>query len=97
MSCLNSAFPIILYVVGIILLLAMMVVTIKLFDTLKRVDRTLDDFKQKSARIDEILDLADNIKGSLQIVNDRLLGAVVGAITNLFSKRKNKKEDEENE
>ena len=94
--CLNELFPVIIYILSSILLVALIVLTIKVIHTIKKVDKVVDDIDTKSKKLNGVFDMVDNAADTLAVISDKMVGFVVNGITSLFS-RKNKKENEENE
>lgn len=94
--CLNELFPVIIYILGSILLVALIVLTIKVINTIKKVDKVVEDIDSKSKKLNGVFDMVDNAADTLSILSDKMVGIVVNGITGLFS-RKSKREDTENE
>ena len=94
--CLNELFTVIIYILSSILLVALIVLTIKVIHTIKKVDKVVDDIDTKSKKLNGVFDMVDNAADTLAVISDKMVGFVVNGITSLFS-RKNKKENEENE
>ena len=87
MECINTVFPVIIYVLGAILLIALIVVCIKILGTLKRVDKIIDDVEQKSSKIDGVFDLVANTTDTLSIISSKVFDFGIGFVSNLFSKK----------
>ena len=94
MGCLNAIFPVILYLLGIILLIALIVLCFKLFDTLKRVNQVIDDINEKSSKLDNLFNLIDRSTDALSSLTDKAVEFIVGTVVGFFSKKKNIKEEE---
>ncbi len=97
MMCLNTLFPVILYLLGIILLIALIVLCIKLFVTLKKVDQVIDDISEKSSKLDNLFSIVDRSTDAISIITDKAVDFIVGTLVGFFSRKKNVKEEEENE
>lgn len=97
MECVNTVFPFILYILGTILLMVLIILGIKTYYTLKKIDKIIDDVNEKASKFNEIFSFIDNVTDSLSILNDKLVNFIVGIITNMFKKKKDRKEEEENE
>ena len=97
MECLNMVFPVILYILGIILLIALIVLCIKLFSTLKKVDRVVDDISDKSNKLDGLFGIIDKSTDAVSSLTDKVIEFIVGSLTNLFSRKKKIKEENEDE
>ena len=97
MSCTEQTFLIIMYVLGCILLLALIVFVIKMIKTLSKVDKTIDDINQKSAKLDGMFDLVDKSADVLNTVSDTAVNYVTGWFLKLVNRKKNKEGDDINE
>ena len=88
---------ILLYVLGAILLVALIVLIIRLNFTLSKIDMIIDDFQGKLNRVNKAIETVDRFSNSLSLVNDRMVDAVASVISKIFSFRKKKVEKEEEE
>lgn len=93
-SCANLVFPIILYFLASILLVALIVLVVRLIRTLGKVDRVVDDVSYKANKLNGFFDLIDNATDTLSMVSDKVVSFVAGGITNFFHKKDKKKEEE---
>jgi uncharacterized protein YoxC len=89
-------FSIILYTLGSILLVASTVLVIMLIQTVKKVNKVVDDIDDKSKKLNGVFDIVDAATDTLSVFSDKVVGLIVNTITNLFS-RKNKKEENKDE
>lgn len=96
MECLNEVFPVILYFLGSILLVVLIILVLKLMKTLKKMDTVIDDINAKSNKLNGVFDIVDNATDIISNVSDKMVGLIVNGISNLFSK-KQKREDDEDE
>lgn len=97
MICVNTLFHVIMYTLGIILLIALIVLCFKMFDTLKRVDRMVDDLSDKASKLDNLFGIIDKSTDAISSFTDRIIELIVGTLVGLFSKKKKEKEIDENE
>lgn len=97
MGCLNVVFPVILYLLGIILLVALIVLCIKLFSTLKKVDRVVDDISNKSSKLDGLFGIIDKSTDAVSSLTDKIIEFIVNSLTGLFSRKKKIKEETDDE
>lgn len=93
MECINEIFPVILYFLGSILLIALIILVIKLIKTVKKVNDVVDDLNMKSRKLNGVFDFVDNATDALSLVSDKVVGTIVNMITGVFSKRKKKEND----
>ena len=98
---LNEVLPVLLYILGSILLVILIILGIKLIQTIDRANLVLDDIEQKSKSLNGLFNIVDGLSNSIAIVGDRVIDGVSGMISHFFHKRKKKKdkemEEEENE
>jgi len=85
-------FSVILYVLGSILLITLIIFVIKLMKTLKKVDAAIDDYNEKSKKLDGLFSIIDTATDTISAVSDKLVGVVIKGISGLF-KRKKKEDD----
>ncbi len=98
MECVNTVFPIILYILGAVLLIVLIIFIIKCMGTLKKINTVVDDVSDKAGKLDGVFSLIDNTTDIISNVGDKVIDFIAGAITGLFShKRKKKVEEEESE
>lgn len=95
MVCANDMFPSILYLLGCILLIVLIILGIRLINTLNRVDTLIDDVNNKSTKLNGLFDIVDNTADALASVSDIAVGFITNSVRKVLNKRK--KEDKENE
>ena len=95
MACMNEIFPIILYVLGSILLIALIVLTVKVIKTVKKVNEVVDDLNNKSRKLNGVFDIVDNVTDALSIMSDKVVNFLVNGIVNLFTRKKKEEKDDE--
>ena len=88
---------IMLTILGIIFLVVLIILFVRLNFTISKVDVLLDDLQKKMNTVNHAFEVVDKVTDSISLVNDRMVDAIVGAISKLFAWRKNKKEREEEE
>ena len=91
----EMVFSIILYVLGSILLVTLIIFVIKLMSTLKKVDDAIDDYNEKSKKLDGLFSIIDTTTDTISALSDRLVGVLIKGVSNLFKRKK--KEDESDE
>ena len=87
--------PIILYTLGSILLVVLIILGIKLIQTIDRANVVLDDIEQKSKSLNGFFNIVDGLSNTIAVVGDRVIDGVSGMISHFFHKRKKKKEENE--
>ena len=87
---------IIIYSLIAILLIVMIVFIIKLFGTLSRINKTLDEVNTKVEKLNGVFNIIDTTTDYLSLLSDKLVDKVTNVISSLFSKKdKTEGEDED--
>ena len=97
MEALYEFLPILIYVLLSVLLVVLIVLGVKLIDTVNKTNAVLDDIEKKSKSLDGIFATIDNVTDAVSMVSDKLVDGVAGLIGKLFSLRKKRKKEEEDE
>lgn len=92
---LNEVLPVLLYILGSILLVILIILGIKLIQTIDRANVVLDDIEQKSKSLNGFFNIIDGLSNTIAVVGDRLVDGVSGMISHFFHKRKKKKDKKE--
>lgn len=90
----ENIFPIILYVLGTVLLIALIILVIKMIKTLKKVDTAIDDYNEKAQKLDGVFNIIDTATDTISNVSDKIVSGIIKGISSIFKKR-NKEEDDE--
>lgn len=93
MECINQVFPSILYMLGGILLIVMIILGMRLINTLNKVDTLLDDVTVKASKLNGVFDIVDHTADALASVSDMAVGFITSTIMKVFH-RKGKEERE---
>ena len=86
---------VLLVVFGIIFIISLIILIVRLNFTISKVDYILDDITAKLKTTNQVFEVVSKVSNSVSLINDRLVDVIVTFIANDFSKRKNKKEEEE--
>jgi len=89
----NEVLPVILYILGSVLLIALTVLTIQLIITTHKIDKVVDNITVKVHTLDELFNVIGNITGKVSSVTDRVIDSIALLIEKIF-KRKGDKLDE---
>ena len=92
---LGEVLPILLYTLGSILLVVLIILGIKLIQTVDRANAILDDLEEKSKSLNGLFTVVDNFSNAIAIVGDRVIDGIAGMVSSFFHKRKKKKIKEE--
>lgn len=94
----TSFFQIVLYALGSCLLLVLIFLCIRLFFTLEKIDKLIDDINNKSKKLDGLFNSIDKVTDAVSSVNEKFIGIVFNILSYVKNKLKRKKErDEEDE
>ena len=94
MTAISQLLPVIIYVLLIILIVALIIFVVKAFETLKKLDSTIDDVNSKMQKLNGIFNIVDRSADALNMVTDKMINVVTTGISKLF-KRKRKRNEEE--
>ena len=97
MEALYEFLPILIYVLVAALLVVLIVLGIKLIDTVNKTNAVLDDIEKKSKSLDGIFSTIDGITDAVSMVSDRLVDGIASVVGKVLSFRKKKKKVEEDE
>ena len=81
-----------LYVLGAVLLGALIILVIKLIDSVNRVNSILDSVETKMKTVDRAFGAVDRIVDSLSLAADKVVDGVASGISKVFSNKKKKKD-----
>ena len=84
---------IILYILGSILLVALIVLVLKLINTITRINLMIDEVDKRVAKFDRIFRVADVLTDNMALVSDKLVDGISGMIRNVFKRKKGKEDD----
>ncbi len=85
---------IIIYSLIAVLLVVLIIFVIRLFSTLSRLNKTLDDVNTKIEKLNGLFNIIDNTTDYISVVSDKFIDRVTGLIDNWFSKKKKEGEIE---
>ena len=85
---------IIVYSLIAILLVVLIIFVIRLFSTLSRLNKTLDDVNTKIEKLNGLFNIIDNTTDYISVVSDKFIDRITGLIDNWFSRKKKEGEIE---
>ena len=88
-------FEYVIYILCSVALITLIFLFIKLIVTLTKVDKLVDDLQEKSRKVDGAFNAIDKVTDAISSVNDKFIGLIFNAITNIGKKKKTKKEEED--
>ena len=92
---LNQFLLILLYVSLIVLVIIFIILGIKLIETLKKVDKVIDDVNGKMNKVNGFFEIIDKTTDYASCISDKIIGAISGFVSALLRKKKGKDEDEQ--
>ena len=88
---------IILYLLGSILLVVLIILGIKLINTMNKIQNVVDDINKKVDSFDGLFSIIDNTTDKLALLSDKMVDGVTFLLKKIFKPRKRKEEDDLNE
>ena len=95
MEILYQILPIVIYALLSVLLIVLIVLGIKLIDTVNKTNAVLDDIEKKSKSLDGIFSTIDNVTDAVSVVSDKLVDGIATIFGKVLSFRKKKKVEED--
>lgn len=90
---LTEALLILLYVLGSILLIVLIILGIKLINTMNKIELVVDDVNKKVRSLDGLFSVVDMTTDKLALLSDRMVDGITLLIKRIFKPR-DRKEDE---
>lgn len=91
----TSFLSIIMYILGAVLLVALIVLVIKLISTVDRLNGIMDEITIKINKFDRAFRIVDVITDNMALISDKLVDGLSNLIRKIFNKKR--KEEEINE
>ncbi len=95
MEFLGQVMPILLYFLGAVLLFVIILLCLKLVDTVEKVNVLLDDIIAKSKSLDNLFGAIDSVGDTISSINLKFVNTISSIVGKLFKRRKAKKNIEE--
>ena len=94
METASELLPIILYTLLSILIIFIIVFVYKLIKTLDKTNEILDDVNGKVKKLDGLFEVIDKSADTINMITNRAVDVVIGAVSKLFKKKRKDEEDE---
>lgn len=94
MEVASELLPIILYTLLSILIIFIIVFVYKLIRTLDKTNEILDDVNGKVKKLDGLFEVIDKSADTINMITNRAVEVVIGAVSKLFKKKRKDEEDE---
>ncbi len=95
MEFVNVFLPVLIYSLLSVLIVVLIVLGIRLLETVNRVNKLLDDVEKKMDSMNGLFNVMDFVTTKATVLTDTIASTIIGAVSNLVKKRKQKKEDVE--
>lgn len=89
----NSFLMMILFVLASILLVVLIVLGIKLINTISRADKVLDELNTRLHKFDRMFGAVDVVTDGMALFSDKIVDSIVFVIRKIFNKKKGKEEE----
>ena len=89
----NEVLPIVLYILGAILLVALIVLTIKSIITMDKIEKVVDNITVKVKSLDGVFEVASLVSNKVTFVTDKVVDIISMIIDKIFNKRKDDKNE----
>ena len=90
----ESVLPVVLYILGSILLVILIILGIKLINTMNKIEVVVDDINKKVKTLDGVFSIVDMTTDRLALLSDKMVDGIAFIIKKIFRKRKGDEEDE---
>ncbi len=97
MEVLEIILQVLLYLLGAGLLTVLIIAVVKLFGTIDKVNKLLDDLENKSQTLDGLFDTIEDVSDTAKLLNNRVTSVVSKFLGATRKKRKRLEEEDEYE
>ena len=97
MEFLDALLPVVLYSLGIVLIIVLIVLGLKLIETVNKVNVLLDDTQEKLDSLNGFFNVLDTVGDKMAALTSTIVSTIINFFSGIVQKRKNKKEEESNE
>lgn len=89
----NEVLPVILYILGAILLVALIVLTIKCTITIHKIDKVVDNITEKVTALDGLFSVINVVSNKFTFITETVVN-IVSSLIERITRRKGDKKDE---
>lgn len=82
----NEVLPVVLYLLGSVLLVALIILTIKLIITMNKIEKVVDNITVKVHTLDELFNVIGLVTGKVTAITDKVVDNVALLIDKIFKK-----------
>ena len=94
-STLQDVLPLIIYILLIVLLIVGIILGIRSIQTLKKIDKIVDDVNDKVQSLNGIFNIIDFTTDKIVTITDKVVEGVSGLIGHIFKTKKRKEIEED--
>ncbi len=88
----SEVLPVVLYILGAILLVALIVLTVKLIITMNKIEKVVDNITVKVKTLDGVFEIVGSVTGKFTFIADRIIEYVSLLVEKIFKRKENKNE-----
>lgn len=97
MELLGEVLPLVLYFLGCVLLCVLIMLAVRLINTVDKTNALLDDVQAKSKSLDGVFEAIESVGDTISSVNFQIVSGITGFLSRFFSKKKKKTKVKEND
>lgn len=83
----SEVLPVILYILGAILLVALIVLTVKLIITMNKIEKVVDNITEKVSTLDKLFEIVGLVTGKFTAVTDKIVDVAASLIEKVFKRK----------
>lgn len=91
----NDVLPVILYILGSILLVVLIILGIKLINTMNKIEIMVDDINKKVVSLNGLFHIIDLTTDKLALLSDKMVDGITLVVKRIFKSKKRKEEYED--
>ncbi|MGM9876524.1 MAG: hypothetical protein ACI310_04760 [Bacilli bacterium] len=88
----NEILPVVLYILGAILLVALIVLTVKLTITVHKIDKIVDNITEKVTALDGVFSIVSAVSNKFTFITDKVVNIIYTLIEKITKRKENKNE-----
>lgn len=93
----NTFLTMLIYILGAVLIVTLIVLVIKMINTIDRLNGIMDEVTTKLNKFDKAFRIVDVVTDNMALVSDKLVDLLSNFIRKIFNKKNIRKEDDLNE
>ena len=85
----NEILPVVLYILGAILLVALIVLTVKLTITVHKIDKIVDNITDKVTALDGVFSIVSAVSNKFTFITDQVVNIIYTLIEKITKRKEN--------